>query len=576
MRFMGGTCSFIVGLCFPAFLLVLEQVADQLARSSSKYEYDFAELRTWCLVMTILGAVTLVFCWFQLALLGTYADRVCARIHMDYFSACLEKDASFYDAQDASKMYEKILEEVQAIRQGIMETYGYIVQYCTACVAYFAIGIWRGWLLGCLLLPGVPVIFCACLLLAIAMNARAAETIKAYNQSGGLAKQALAAIQIVHSYGNTVLEYSNYERHLGQTAAALRRRLCQAALALATVYALIYFFFAYALFVGSYLRMQEIKDTGNGGKLYSGGQIACVLLAILLASFDLGTAVAHIQTRSECVQAALAAFQVIDLEASVALNSGGRGAEELEGGIALEAVSFAYPSKPNELALRDFSLVIEAGKTVALFGLPGSGKSTIISLIERFYAPESGEITIDGTKLEAYDLRALRRRIGYVGQEPVVFGTTVRQNLAFSKPDAAPADMEAVLKSVNAFDFLKDGLDTVMQEGSTVYSASQLQRLAIARALLKKPKLLLLDEATSALSAADEAVVQQAIADYRSKHGSLTVVTVAFSQQTIKQADKIVVMAKGAVAEMGSHDDILQNHPSGIYAEFCQKQGSSD
>ena len=132
-------------------------------------------------ILTILGVVTLVFSWLQLALLGTHADRISARIHMEYFGACLEKDAAFYDAQDASKMYEKILEEVQAIRQGVMETYGYIVQYSTACVAYFAIAIWRGWLLGCLLLPGVPVICCACLLLAIAMNAKAAETIKAYN-----------------------------------------------------------------------------------------------------------------------------------------------------------------------------------------------------------------------------------------------------------------------------------------------------------------------------------------------------------------------------------------------------------
>jgi len=224
--------------------------------------------------------------------------------------------------------------------------------------------------------------------------------------------------------------------------------------------------------------------------------------------------------------------------------------------------------------LKDFSCTFEAGKTTALVGPSGSGKSTIIQLIERFYSHDSGTITVDNNPIECLDLRKFRRQMGYVGQEPVLFNASIRENMKMANPNATDQDIREALVAANAWTFIQKietGLDTIVGGSGGSLSGGQKQRVAIARAFLKKPKILLLDEATSALDKVNEKIVQEAIDSYRKTRGDITTIVIAHRLSTIRDADKIVVLVNGRLTEMGNHDEIMANYPNGTYSDFVAK-----
>lgn len=200
-------------------------------------------------------------------------------------------------------------------------------------------------------------------------------------------------------------------------------------------------------------------------------------------------------------------------------------------------------------------------------------------MVERFYLQDSGSITVDGTKIEDYDIRSLRRAIGYISQEAVLFNTSIRENMLFAEPDATEDEIIDALKAASAYDFvmrLPDKLDNMVGGGGGQLSGGQKQRIAIARAFLKKPKVLLLDEATSALDKKNERAVQSAIDNYRKARGGITVIAIAHRLSTIRDADKIVVLKDGQLTEMGNHEALMKEHPDGIYAGFVAKQQSAE
>lgn len=250
--------------------------------------------------------------------------------------------------------------------------------------------------------------------------------------------------------------------------------------------------------------------------------------------------------------------------------------EEIKGQIEFQNVNFTYPSRPDLKVLKDFTCTFEAGKTIALVGPSGSGKSTIIQLLERFYDPKSGTVTLDGINIKDINLTSLRNQIGFVSQEPILFNTTIRENLLFAKPDATEQEIEEALKAANAWKFIhtvmkENGIDTMVGSSGGQLSGGQKQRIAIARAFIKKPKILLLDEATSALDKVNEKAVQAAIEGYRKTNGDITTIVIAHRLSTIRDADKIIVLKDGKLTEVGNHEALLKNYPDGTYANFVEK-----
>ncbi|BAT76970.1 hypothetical protein VIGAN_01504500 [Vigna angularis var. angularis] len=241
--------------------------------------------------------------------------------------------------------------------------------------------------------------------------------------------------------------------------------------------------------------------------------------------------------------------------------------QEVRGEIEFHHVTFKYPTRPDVLVFRDLSLTINAGETIALAGESGSGKSTVISLLQRFYDPDSGQITLDGTEIKNLQLKWFRKQMGLVSQEPILFNDTIRANIAYGKGgDATEAEIIAAAELANAHKFissLQQGYDTVVGERGIQLSGGQKQRVAIARAIVKSPKILLLDEATSALDAESERVVQDALDRVRVDK---TTIVVAHRLSTIKDADSIAVVEHGVIAEQGKHDTLINK--GGIYASL--------
>lgn len=323
-------------------------------------------------------------------------------------------------------------------------------------------------------------------------------------------------------------------------------------------------------------------DFWYGGKLISNGYITAKALfetfMILISTgrviADAGSMTSDLAKGADSVGSV---FAVLDRYTKIEPDdSDGYKPDKLTGSIELHDVHFGYPARPNLMIFQGFSMSIEAGKSTALVGQSGSGKSTIIGLIERFYDPLKGKVCIDGRDIKSYHLRSLREQIALVSQEPTLFSGTIKENIAYGASDKVDeAEIIEAARVANAHEFiasLRDGYDTWCGDRGVQLSGGQKQRIAIARAIVKNPRVLLLDEATSALDSQSEKVVQDALE--RVMVGRTSVV-VAHRLSTIQKCDAIAVLEKGMVVEKGTHSSLLAKGPTGAYFSLVSLQGRS-
>lgn len=320
-------------------------------------------------------------------------------------------------------------------------------------------------------------------------------------------------------------------------------------------------------------------DFWYGGKLMSHGYITAKALfetfMILVSTgrviADAGSMTSDLAKGSDAVGSV---FAILDRYTRIEPEDpDGYKPEKMTGHVELRDIDFAYPARPDIMIFKGFSLKIEAGKSTALVGQSGSGKSTIIGLIERFYDPLEGAVKIDGRDIRSYHLRSLRKHIALVSQEPTLFAGTIRENIAYGASDETDeAEIIEAARAANAHDFisgLKDGYHTWCGERGVQLSGGQKQRIAIARAILRNPAILLLDEATSALDSQSEKAVQDALE--RVMVGRTSVI-VAHRLSTIQNCDQIAVLDKGKVIEKGTHQSLLAKGPTGAYFSLVNLQ----
>ncbi|XP_052727739.1 ABC transporter B family member 21 [Vigna angularis] len=314
-----------------------------------------------------------------------------------------------------------------------------------------------------------------------------------------------------------------------------------------------------------------------GGKMviekgYTGGQVISVFFAVLTGSMSLGQASPSLAAFAAGQAAAFKMFETIKRQPDIdAYDSSGQQLDDISGDIELREVCFSYPSRPDEQIFNRFSISISSGTTAALVGQSGSGKSTVISLIERFYDPNAGEVLIDGINLRGFQLKWIRQKIGLVSQEPVLFTCSIKENIAYGKERATDEEIRAAAALANASNFIDKfphGFDTMVGEHGTQLSGGQKQRISIARAILKDPRILLLDEATSALDVESERVVQETLDRIMINR---TTVIVAHRLSTIRNADVIAVIHQGNVVEKGTHADLTQD-PDGAFSQLVRLQ----
>ncbi|AHJ96566.1 xenobiotic-transporting ATPase [Hymenobacter swuensis DY53] len=376
-----------------------------------------------------------------------------------------------------------------------------------------------------------------------------------------IVEETLQGINTVKAFTNEQFETSRYTSSLTKTVqAALKSNLYRGGFVS---------FVIIGLFGGIILVLWRAASLVQSGQMSIGDLTQFALYTIFI-----GASVAGLGELYGKVQSTLGAseriLEILD-EPTEPTHQPSALPIRLRGDIAYEHVAFQYPTRPDLTVLQDISFSIRAGEKIALVGPSGAGKSTIVQLLMQFYVLSSGQITIDGRPIGQYDLTELRRHIGIVPQETILFGGSIRENIAYGKTDATDEEIVQAARKANAWQFISsfpEGLDTLVGERGIKLSGGQRQRVAIARAILKNPAILLLDEATSALDSESEKLVQQAMDELMQNRTSIII---AHRLSTIRKVDKILVIDGGRIAEQGSHDDLSHNE-NGLYANLLKLQ----
>jgi ABC-type multidrug transport system fused ATPase/permease subunit len=379
-------------------------------------------------------------------------------------------------------------------------------------------------------------------------------------ESNVIVDETLQGIQNVKAFGNEPYETERYGRSiLSARALALKSVRWRGAF----VSFIIFCMFGVVVFV--VYRAAVLKEQG----LMSVGDIT----SFVAFSIMIGASIAGIPEQvTSLLKAVGATERLMDLHDEAAEPLDGVAAPlAVQGRIEFERVGFHYSSRPDMPVLREVSFRAEPGQRIALVGPSGAGKSTIAALLLRFYEPVSGQVRVDGTPAAELPLAALRDRMAIVPQEVLLFGGSIRENIAYGKPGASDADVEEAARRANALDFIRsfpDGLNTVVGERGIQLSGGQRQRIAIARAMLKDPAILILDEATSALDSESERLVQEALEELMKGRTSIVI---AHRLSTIRDADRILVLDKGGIVESGTHEELIAD-VNGLYHSLSRLQ----
>lgn len=592
---IGTLCSMLVGVSQPLMSIVFGDLMQSLV------SYPFSDSPTkdddlrksaaqGVIYLTIIGTSVLCAAYVMLSFWNWAGERQAKKLREEYLAAILRQDVGWFDKTATGDLTTRMIADVATIQDGISSKVALMLQGSTTFLSGFCIAFAKGPQLAGVLCCAFPLLGGASMLMAQTLKRRTGTGANFYADAGAIAQEVFSSIRTVTAFGGQKREIERYNRKLASAESEAIKSAMFTGASMGFVFMIIFCTYSLGFYYGGTL-------IGHG---MTAGAVVNVFFAIIIGAFSLGQVGPNISAIGSAIGAGTKIFETIDRTSPIDASSDqGLKPARLEGVIEFHNVSFHYPQRPDVPVMKNFSLKILPGQTVALVGASGSGKSTIVKLIERFYDPVEGYITMDGHNLKDLNVKWLRQQIGLVGQEPVLFDKTVRENLHYGLRDsravmiksksvdnilelpstAKEVEEAAILnnkveeccKMANAWDFicaLPKGVDTDVGEAGGMMSGGQKQRIAIARALMRDPSILLLDEATSALDTQSERVVQAAL-DKASKNR--TSIVVAHRLSTIKNADLIVVMNEGSIIESGTHNELIELR-NGAYKSLVDTQ----
>ncbi|XP_048881343.1 ATP-dependent translocase ABCB1 isoform X28 [Brienomyrus brachyistius] len=513
-----------------------------------------------------IGVAVLILGTSQVTLFLLAATRQTKRIRERYFHSVIHQQMGWFDTHQIGVLITRLTDDINTINDGLGEKICLFVQYFCAFIAGIIIGFINGWKLTLVILAVSPLLAGSAAVWSKIVVTLISKELSAYAKAGAVAEEFLVAIRTVVAFNGQKKAVEKYESNLEEA----RNFGVKKAVATNAAMGLTQFFmlstYALAFWYGTKLTVDELEN-------YSIGRVLTVFFSVMIGTLSLGRGMPNLESVAKARGAAYEIYKTIDLPRPIDSSSKeGHKPETVKGDIEFKNIHFSYPSRKDVKILQGVNLVVPRGKTIALVGASGCGKSTTIQLLQRFYDPDAGEITLDGHDIRTLNVKWLRENIGIVSQEPVLFATTIAENIRYGWENATDEDIERAVKEANAYEFiskLPDKMNTMVGERGAQLSGGQKQRIAIARALVKNPNILLLDEATSALDTQSESIVQAALDKARAGR---TTIIIAHRLSTIKTADIIAGFSDGVVTEQGTHSQLMAL--KGVYYSLVMQQNS--
>ncbi|NXR72816.1 MDR1 protein, partial [Pycnonotus jocosus] len=491
------------------------------------------------------------------------AMRQTARIRQKFFFAVLHQEMAWFDTTQIGTLNTRLTDDINTIREGIGDKISIFLQFFSTFVAGLIVGFIYGWKLTLVVLSVSPLLAASAAVWSTLLASLTAKELAAYAKAGAVAEEILSAIRTVVAFNGQQKALEKYDANLEMAKHVGMKKSITTNTCLGLSQFFIFGSYALAFWYGTKLTAEDPH--------YDIGRVLIVFFSVLVGAFSLGQAAPNLENVASARGAAYEVYKIINKKRLIDSSSKeGYKPEKLVGEIEFRNIHFSYPSRPDVKILKGLNLKVQTGKTIALVGASGCGKSTTIQLLQRFYDPDQGEITLDGRDIRTLNTKWLRENIGIVSQEPVLFATTIAENIRYGREDISDAEIEQAAKEANAFDFisrLPDKFDTMVGERGAQLSGGQKQRIAIARALARNPKILLLDEATSALDTQSESIVQAALDKARAGR---TTIVIAHRLSTIRTADTIAGFEKGVVVEQGTHSELMLQ--KGVYYSLVMQQ----
>ncbi|OUM58766.1 hypothetical protein PIROE2DRAFT_29409, partial [Piromyces sp. E2] len=560
MMVIGFISASIVGCILPVTINV---IGDLMSVFTDLVKIDdiFHNLYQYLLIFGLISIVSFCVCFVFVSMLSIVSSRQTIKIRSLVFNSLLRQEIAWHEKNSPGELASRIISDTLLIEEGIGMKAGVLIQYISGFIASFAIAFWNGWKLTLWILIILPFLIIIGLIMLLVGKKYTQKSQDALANVGGIAQEAFSQIRTIVSFGNEQKEIDRYTEKLKPTKKYGIIKSHFYGICVGAIFAVIYFSYGIAFVKSSeYIHDDNMK----------GGDVLKVFLCVIIGAQLFSNCSTVFNSFTEASGAASKLFHIIERQPKIDTDESTSPKKELKGTVEFRNVHFTYPSRPDVEVLKGINFKCNPGQTVALVGASGSGKSTIVQLLERYYQKRDGDILIDDQPIEDYNIHWLRSQICLVSQEPALFDASIAENISIAYPGATMEQIEKAAKLANAHDFiskLPNGYQTNTGERGLMLSGGQKQRICIARALINNPKILLLDEATSALDNQSEKLVQSSL-DSASKRR--TTIVIAHRLTTIKNADVIIVMEKGKIIESGTHDDLMAKE--NIYYNLVKSQ----
>ncbi|KNC82823.1 hypothetical protein SARC_04906 [Sphaeroforma arctica JP610] len=564
LMLLGAITSGVAGVAFPFFGLLLGDTMDGFYPTYQPDVVKDASLNFFYFAIVLFLTSFLGYACFAVA-----AANQVEILRAEALRATLKQELGWYDVREPTQLSSRIAGDTVLIQGAIGQKLSEFIKYICQFFGGFILGFVKGWKMALMMCAGLPVMIIAFGALGVAIKIITEQQQTAYAKAGGVAEETFSSMRTVASLSAEKTQTERYEGFVaGAEKVAIKAGLLLA-LSLGFIFMIIFLTYALGWWWGGYLISNDDPN------IQSVGDVTNVFFSFMMGTMAIAQVGPNFTSILEGRGAMESIMRILKRNPRIP-EDGGAKPDSTAGVIEFKDITFVYPSRPDQVILKNFNLKVKPGQTVALVGASGSGKSTAIGMLQRFYEPIQGSVLLDGQDIKGLDTYWLRGQMGLVGQEPSLFHGTIAENIAFGKGDISTVSMDDIVqaaKDANAYNYIMqfpNGFDTLVGEKGVQLSGGQKQRIAIARAIIRRPQILLLDEATSALDTESERIVQAAL-DGLMDDNNRTCLVVAHRLTTIRNADVIACFKDGKIHEQGTHDELMKIK-DGVYYGLIELQ----